>query len=194
MHPARLLPLVVLLSLGCARPLVVSPPPQATREQRAAAVVTALHAFGRPGDWLVRRGYHGTDHAISMLTNAPFSHAAVLDLERNQVIEADGHGGVHITSLEAFALASHRVWLLRPVWSTPERGLEATITARDLVGRKYDFSGLAGLNHSDRYYCSELCIHVYRPWIPKGAHVPPVIPPGTMHDWATVLWDSGPDR
>lgn len=181
-----------LLALGCARPLVVKPPTSATREQRTAATLEALRAFGQPGDWLVRRGYHGTDHAIAALTNAPFSHAAVLDPERNQVIEADGAGGVHVTPLEAFAHASHRMWLLRPTWWTPERGAEAVAQARALVGHKYDFPGLAGLNAPDRYYCSELCLQVYRAWMPKGTRRPPVIPPGTMHDWATVLWDSGP--
>lgn len=188
----RLLSLFALLGIGCARPVVISPPPQATREQRAVTVVTALRAFGQPGDWIVRRGYHGTDHAISLLTNAPFSHAAVLDLERTQIIEADGQGGVHVTSLEAFAQASHRLWLLRPAWSTPERATQAVILARTLVGRKYDFIGLTGLNDPNRYYCTELCMQVYRPWIPKGTYLPPVIPPGTLHDWATVLWDSGP--
>lgn len=193
MRTLALLALFALLALGCARPLVVKPPPQATQEQRAATVVTALKTFGRSGDWLVRRGYHGTEHAISLLTNAPFSHAAVLDLEHDQVIEADGQGGVHLSSLEEFARASHRLWLLRPVWWTPERGAEAVLKARGWVGRKYDYTGLAGLNDPHRLYCSELCVQAYRPWIPKGAHLPPVIPPGTMHDWATVLWDSGPE-
>lgn len=189
----RLLPVAFLVLLAaCSRPMAVHPPPQATREERAAATVDALHALGRSGDWVVRRGYHGTDHAIAALTNAPFSHAALLDLDQDQVIEADGQGGVHLTPLKDFALASHRVWLLRPAWSTPERGLKAVVAARLWVGRKYDFTGLTGLNNPNRLYCSELCIQAYRPWIPKRTPIPPVIPPGTLHDWATVLWDSGP--
>lgn len=184
--------LLPLIALGCARPLVVRPPEETQRQAPSGAMVEALRRLGRPGDWLVRRGYHGTDDAISALTHSPFSHAAILDLERDQVVEADGRGGVHTTPLADFARASHRVWLLRPRWSSPERGAEAVRSARSLVGRTYDFTGLAGLNARDRYYCSELCVAVYRPWIPRGTRIPPVIPPGHMHDWATVCWDSGP--
>jgi len=188
----RLLCLSLLLGLACSRPLVAPKLPEELRAQRSEALVTALHQSGRPGDWIVRRGEHKTDNAIALLTNSPFSHAALLDAERDQVIEADGKGGVHITPLTEFARASQRVWLLRPFWYTAENGQTAIQKARELVGRKYDYPGLVGLDVKDSYYCSELCVDVYRPVIPKGTLIPPVIPPGIMHDWATVLWDSGP--
>ncbi|MCE1228563.1 MAG: hypothetical protein LWX11_03615 [Firmicutes bacterium] len=173
------------------RPLVVRPAPEATQTQRSDLMVQALKTTGKPGDWLVRRGYHGTDHAISLVTGAAFSHAALLDVERGQVVEADGAGGVHVTPLETFAQASHRLWIVRPAWWTPERGAEAVAQARALVGRKYDFTGLSGLNDPNRYYCTELCLHVYREALPKGFHRPAVIAPGILYEWGTVLWDSG---
>lgn len=180
--------LLGLVLLACTRPLSVAPAPEPT----VNAILAALQTHGQPGDWIVRRGLHRTDDAVALLTQDPFSHAALLDAERSQVIEADGRGGVHTTSIQEFARASQRVWILRPRWSNAERGPSAVAEARTWVGRKYDFTGLSGLDHPDRLYCSELCVQAYRPWIPPGTRIPPVIAPGRMHDWATVVWDSGP--
>ena len=71
--------LAVLLLGACSRPILVAPPPD--REARETRMLEALRRHGQPGDWLVIRGYHATDHLVSALTNAPFSHAAVLDPE-----------------------------------------------------------------------------------------------------------------
>lgn len=182
----------LVLGIGCSRPIRAPRPTVEEQAARTERIVNALRKEGQAGYWLVRRGYHKTDSAISLVTNSPFSHAALLDLERDQVIEADGKGGVHVTPIPVFAAACQRMWMLEPAWFTPENGREAILKARELVGSKYDYPGLTGLNVADRYYCSELCMVVYKPSIPKGTQIPPVIPPGLMHDWATVLWDSGP--
>jgi hypothetical protein len=182
--------LLMTVLVGCTTPVVVHPPQdRKARESLALAEVTRL---GQPGDWLVIRGYHATDHLVSAVTNAPFSHVAVLDPERGQVIEAEGRG-LHTTPLVDFVTKAHRLMLLRPQWATtPERQRAAVDRARALVGRPYDFTGLVGLNVPDRYYCSELAVAIYAPYASRKERLPLVIPPADMHYWGAVLWDGGP--
>lgn len=185
------LPLFLLaLVLGCNHPLTVAPPKdRAVREARA---LEAVRRLGQPGDWLVIRGYHATDNFVALATNAPFSHVAVLDLEKDQVIEAEGKG-LHTTPLPEFMKKAHRLILMRSQWATSsERQKAAVEKARSYVGRGYDFTGLVGLNVSERFYCSELAVAVYAPHASRKDHLPPVLPPSDMHYWATILWDSGP--
>lgn len=182
--------LLLPLMLACSRPVVVHPPSH--RGAREATVLAALRAQGQPGDWLVIRGYHATDNLVSALTNAPFSHAAVLDPAKDQVIEAEGVG-LHSTRTVAFVQKAQRLMLVRPQWATsPARQQAAVEKARSLVGRPYDFTGLVGLNLPNRYYCSELAVAVYAPHVSRTRdHLPPVVPPDQLHYWGTVIWDSG---
>lgn len=186
MRPLLLLP---ILLLACSRPVVVHPPRD--REEREARMLEAVRRVGQPGDWLVVRGYHPTDNLVSALTNAPFSHAAVLDPERDQVIEAEGIG-LHTTPLADFVKKAQRLMVVRSQWAVdPAVQAQAVEKARSLVGRKYDYTGLAGVNNPERYYCSELAVAVFRPHHKRSDHLPPVIPPDQLHYWGTVLWDSG---
>ena len=182
--------LLICFAWGCATPLVVHPP--GDRQEREALALREVVRLGQPGDWLVMRGYHATDNLVSAATDEPFSHVAVLDPERGQVIEAEGKG-LHTAPLADFLHRAHRVILMRPMWATtPERQRVAVEKARSLMGRPYDFTGLVGLNVADRYYCSELAVAVYAPHASRKDRLPLVIPPGDMHHWATILWDSGP--
>jgi len=181
---------VLLLAPACSRPVLVAPPPAATRDARDETCLEQLRRLGRDGDWLVIRGYHATDNLVSLLTNTPFSHAAVLDLANQQVLEADGTG-IHATPLPAFVAKAHRLLLVRPKWSRDGRNLQAVARARELVGRPYDYVGLVGLNAPDRYYCSELAVAIYRPWVRRDDRVPPIIPPNELYYWGTVLFDTG---
>jgi uncharacterized protein YycO len=182
--------LPVLLLLGCATPVVVHAP--ANRQEREAQALREISRLGQPGDWLVMRGYHVTDNLVSALTDASFSHVAVLDPERGQVIEAEGKG-LHTAPLADFMHRAHLVILMRPMWATTaERQQAAVDRARSLVGRPYDFLGLVGLKVPDSYYCSELAVAAYAPHPSRKDRLPLVIPPGDMHHWATILWDSGP--
>lgn len=182
--------LLCSLFLACSRSVVVHP--SSHRETREAAMLNALRSKGLPGDWLVIRGYHATDNLVSALTNSPFSHAAVLDPERDQVIEAEGVG-LHTTPTADFVKKAQRLMLVRAQWATiPERQGAAVAKARSLVGRPYDFMGLVGLNVPNRYYCSELAVAVYAPHVSRlRDHIPPVVPPDQLHYWGTVIWDSG---
>lgn len=190
LRPTAILPALLLLA-GCSRPVVVHLPPD--QPARAARMLEAVKRYGQPGDWLVIRGTHGTDDFVSAVTNAPFSHAAVLDLERGQVIEAEGKG-LLASSLEDFTGRAQRLLLIRPEWADqPGARAEAVAKARSLVGAKYDFTGLVGINNPDRYYCSELAVAVYGKRVDrKRDHIPPVIPPEQLFYWGEVVWDSGP--
>jgi hypothetical protein len=187
----RRLPIALtLLAPGCTAPIVVHPP--VDRPAREALALREVTRLGQPGDWLVMRGYHATDNLVSALTAAPFSHVAVLDPELAQVIEAEGKG-LHTAPVADFLHRAHRVILMRPMWATTlERQRTAVAKARSLVGRPYDFTGLVGINLPDRYYCSELAVAVYAPYASRKDRLPLVIPPGEMHYWATIVWDSGP--
>ena len=187
---AAALPALLFLA-ACSRPVVVKLP--SDQAARAGAMLDAVERYGQPGDWLVVRGVHATDDFVSAVTDAPFSHAAVLDPERGQAIEAEGKG-LHTTPLAAFMAKCQRVMLVRPMWAVDaEAQRQAVARARGLVGAKYDFTGLVGLNVPGRYYCSELAVAAYGDRVDRRRdHIPPVIPPDQLPYWGTVVWDSGP--
>lgn len=181
---------VVLHLWGCATPAVVSPPPMEIKAARQAEILETLNRLGRNGDWLVIRGYHATDNAVSVLTNTPWSHAAVLDKGNHQVIEAESQG-VHLSPLSEFVAKSHRLLLIRPNWATEKSTFQALAAARALVGRGYDFLGLTGVDVPDRYYCSELAVAVYKAYIPASERIPRPVTPAQLHYWGRILYDSG---
>jgi permuted papain-like amidase YaeF/Yiix C92 family enzyme len=183
--------LAIALLSGCATRVVEVPPDTAAKSARDAVTLSAIEALGRSGDWLVIRGYHATDNLVASLTNKPFSHAAVLDLERDQVIEAEAHG-VHTSTLSAFVAKSHRLLLIRPAWADAHGAEAAVRKARSLVGRQYDFLGLIGFNIPDRYYCSELVLEVYRPFMRPDDFVPRPVEPGQLYHYGRILFDNGP--
>ena len=155
-----------------------------------AHVLDELRRLGRNGDWLVIRGYHATDNMVSVATNSPWSHAAVLDKDHDQVVEAEGKG-VHATPLPEFVAKSHRLLLVRSNWATEKSSTQAVHNARKWVGKAYDFLGLAGLDIPDRYYCSELAVAVYRESVPSGTYIPRPVTPAQLHYWGRILYDSG---
>lgn len=185
--------LVGLASLlgACATRIVEVPPEAEAKAARDAITLTEVKALGRAGDWLVIRGYHATDNLVASMTNKPFSHAAVLDTERDQAIEAEAQG-VHTSTLAEFVAKSHRLLLVRPVWASTASAPAAVAKARSLVGRQYDFLGLIGLNVPDSYYCSELALEVYRPYIRASDVIPRPIEPGQLYHYGRILFDSGP--
>lgn len=176
---------------GCATAPIVQSPHADARAARDREAVRQVRALGRDGDWLVIRGYHLSDHFVASVTNAPFSHAAVLDLARDEVIEAEAKG-VHVTPLADFVAKSHRLMLVRPMWGDTAGASAALAKARGWVGREYDFLGLIGVNVPERFYCTELTLEAYRHLIPPGERIPRPIEPAKLHYWGRVLYDTGP--
>ena len=115
----------------------------------------ALDRLGQSGMWLVTRGYHKGDDLIAVASNAPLSHASILDKENQAVVEAIGEGVV-VTDLGKFLEETHRLVLVQPERWTPKEGLEALARARSQVGQGYDFLGIVGIPQEERWYCSEL--------------------------------------
>ena len=179
---------LISASTGCAVRSNVSPS-RTLDTVTAAEVRTVL----QHGDWLVTRGVHGTDDFVSTVTNSPLSHAGVYDAILDEVIEAEA-SGVHATSLADFVGKSHRVLVLRPLWAAGYTRPVAVLRARSRIGSAYNFTGLAGLNTPGSYYCTQLCVDAYRPFILKKPDnpMPKVLRPGQMYHWGRIMYDSGP--
>jgi hypothetical protein len=177
--------LAALLLSGCAvKPVFHETQPVETNLGPVRAVI-------ENGDWVVIRGVTGPDNFIGTVTNMPFSHASIYDLERDEVIEANSHG-VHRTPLAEYLGTASRVCILKPVWATKETRPLAVERARSRVGRPYDYLGLVGLSLDDSYYCSELAIDAWKPFMGKADvnPIPLVISPGRLHHWGKVVYDS----
>ena len=145
------------------------------------------------GDWLLTRGIHTADNFIATVTNTDLSHASLYDAENHEVLESVANGVVTI-SLQDLLEKSVRVMVLRPMWASPEVSAKAVLHARTLIGRGYNFTGLVGINMPGRYYCTQLVIAAYQPFIEDepANRFPLVIKPGQMFHWATIVYDSGP--
>ena len=172
-----------------AVPTVVVPPPEPLRTEQTELWLSKVREVARPGDWLVMRGYHEADHLVASATNQPFSHVAVLDPARDQVVEAIG-SGVQTLGLRERLHTSHHVMVMRPRWWRADRAEAAIGRARAQVGGSYDFLGTVGLGASERFYCSELAVHIYRPYFEGDEGLTGVLEPGHMYLWGAILYDS----
>jgi hypothetical protein len=177
------------LSTGNAPPL-----PQEGESTRAetAAWLERVRTHGQDGDWIAIRGYHAADHLVAGATLKPLSHAAILDLSNNEVIEAVSPK-VRVVSLESFIEHTHRFELIRPQDGSSRSGEEAVRRAREKVGTPYDFLGTIGLPSEKRAYCSELCawawgIEVDRKGPKKVLH------PADMSRYGEVVLEEGPRK
>ena len=144
---------------------------------------------GGNGMWLVTRGYHSGDDVVAITTASALSHAAILDLDKRQVIEAVGKGVV-ATKLEKFLTESHRVVLIQPFGFDRGKGLATVARARSKIGEGYDFLGIVGLPSDKRWYCSELAV-----WA-SGTEVDKIGPQNVLHPKSMlklgkVLFDTG---
>jgi hypothetical protein len=48
-----------------------------------------------------------------------------------------------------------------------------------------------GLSIPNEYYCSELAVEIYRPWVREGDIIPRPVAPGQLHYWGKVVYDTG---
>ena len=181
--------LFIVMSGGCAVRATVDP----TDVVGEDALKSGLRAALRHGDWLVVRGVGAADNMFATITNMPLSHAAIYDAERDEVIESDAEG-VHTTSLDEFLARSHRVIVMQPMWATPGNRPAAVRQARSLIGKGYNFTGIVGLNSPDRYYCTQVAINAYMPFMTQKPQnpIPHIIKPGQMYHWGRIIYDSGP--
>ncbi len=112
-------------------------------------------------------------------------------MDRDEVVEAIG-AGVQILSLKERLHESHHVMVMRPRWWQEDRAATAIKEARARVGGSYDFLGTVGVGASERFYCSELALHIYRPFFTGDERFPGVLEPGHMYLWGAIVFDSRP--
>lgn len=180
---------MALLLSGClARPWV-RPAAGEDRALQSQAIEQAVLATASTGDWLVIRGYHATDTLVANATGIPLSHVGIYNGDLRMVIGAEGDG-VQRESLTHFIARADRVLVVRPRWRSDGNASQAWAAAEALVGRDYDFLGTVGFNQPNRYYCSELALHIYRPWWRGTERFPKVIKPGELYLFGTILYDS----
>jgi hypothetical protein len=147
---------------------------------------------GDHGGWLVVRGTHVGDNAVGAVTLGQLTHAAVLDKEKEEVIEAVAKG-VQVTPLRALLASAHRLEVVRPPGWTAEEGKKAVARARSRVGQKYDWLGLVGAENDGRYYCTELAVDAYR-GRERGWKLHRIIFPADVPKLGNVMFDSGPRK
>jgi hypothetical protein len=157
-------------------------------EAETQSWIRIIKARAGPGMWLVTRGYHQGDDLVAVITNAPFSHASIIDPEKGTVIEAIAKGVIE-TPLQKFLSETHRVVIVKPKGWTEEGGKVALQKSRKQLGKGYDFLGTIGAPSKKRWYCSELAV-----WS-NGQEVNKKGPKNIYHPRAlikmgTVLFDS----
>jgi hypothetical protein len=187
----RLLPaLFAAVLVSCAVHTKECPPDAVSRACLNESALQAILKQGADGDWLVVRQYHKTDNFIATVRNSPLSHAAVLDLKNRRVIQANSEG-THVTALTDFIAGCHRILLIRPKWSSPANRKAALAEAEALIGRKYDYLGLLGIDIPRRFYCSELALHIYRQYQKPSDLIPHPAAPDQLYFYGRILYDSG---
>ena len=159
-------------------------------EAEVASWLASVRELGASGMWLVTRGYHPGDDLVATATDAEYSHASLLDLERGEVIEAIS-GGVSTRPLADFLAETHRLMLIRPRGFVPDAGVAAVARARTMIGQGYDFTGIVGVPDPDRFDCSELAAWAWE--LPTGRLGPQhVLHPTQLVGFGDVLYQPGP--
>ncbi len=183
--------LCVIIICGCLARTIVKKPSVEAHQKQTNMIYQRIDSLAKSGDWLVTRGYHTSDNIVANATGVPISHAAVFDKENMLVIEAD-NAGIHKTPILDFIDKSYRVLIIRPRWQNESNALLALANAHSLVGKDYDFSGIIGINLNEKYYCSELAVHIYKEWHRPKEKLPKVIKPGELYLFGRILYDSLP--
>ena len=178
---------VVFFTVYRGRPEATPVGLEASRVTDAWMEAVAEHA--EPGYWLVVRGTHIGDQVVAAASAATLTHAALVDTERSEVIEAVGKGVLR-TPLRELVAQSHRLLIIRPEGYEESAGRAAIERARSRVGHAYDWLGTVGMQSDRRFYCTELAVWAWRMRehrsLPNG-----VIHPEHMERYGEVVFDSG---
>ncbi len=171
---------------GCS--IFIRKPKGGTNTAQNAEYHNGILTHGKQGYWLLIRGYHSTDHLVAGATLSEYSHAAILDLSTNEIIESTSEG-VHPLSLEEFISKSHKITIIKPYGYSASRADSAVRIARNYIGKPYDFLGTVGLNSKEKYYCSELAVHCY-PNLIDSLKIPTVIEPRDLLKMGESVYSS----
>ena len=181
---------LALLGNGCVGLQGVLPKRGTAYEAEVQSWKNAVKERGGNGMWIVVRSYTNAGDLFAITTNSRFSHACVLDANGSTIIESVFKGVVE-SPLDQLIDHAHRVVLVEPPGWTPETGNAALARAKLLAGKKFDFGGLFGLPHTQRWYCSEVALHA---WELRTDRIGPwnVTHPAWFTRRGRILFDSGP--
>ena len=181
---------LALLGNGCVGLQGVVPKRGPAYEAEVQSWKNAVKERGGNGMWIVVRSYTNAGDLFAITTNSRFSHACVLDANGSTIIESVFKGVVE-SPLDQLIDHAHRIVLVEPPGWTPETGKAALARAKLLAGKKFDFGGLFGLPHTQRWYCSEVALHA---WELRTDRIGPwnVTHPAWFTRRGRILFDSGP--
>jgi len=195
-HEMTRFAIVTVLALGaCSRPsMVVHRPADPGTDHAVTAMWTSeIGQVARDGDWILTRSYYLVGDAIS--TAAPgesLSHASIYDAERHSVIEAVSEG-VREIPLEQLVDRNHYVIVVRPSDMTAQDQHEAVLRARTKLGAEFDVTGMFGIDHEDKYYCSELVYWASQTAARSGTRERVVTPSDLMKYGEVIYWSGKRD-
>jgi protein tyrosine phosphatase (PTP) superfamily phosphohydrolase (DUF442 family) len=189
--PAVAVALAIACSVApfaCHQGRLASPPVGLAASRVTDEWVAAVREQARHGYWIAIRGTHPGDQLVAVATASELTHVVVYDADREEVIEAVGHGVGRIPLRELLAQA-RRVQIIRPPDWTDAAGRQAVERASLREGLGYDFLGTVGLPQAGRYYCTELALEAWcgreRQWAEGVLH------PEQMQTLGEVVFDSG---
>jgi uncharacterized protein YycO len=192
MRKSSAIVLLLTLSLlttafGCAGSIVHTKP----KSEEVNTAMTELWArdirrVAKSGDWILTRSYSKTGDAIVGITaGESFSHAVVYDAERGTIIEAI-KPVVREVPLESLLARNRYAVVVRPVGITEIERAQTISRARSAIGAGFDYSGMLGVDDSERFYCSELAA-----WASQIPDQPLIVTPADLFDRAEVIYISG---
>lgn len=183
---------VLLLAGACSHPSVMVKRPEDKQVDQAVTAMWTddIGKVARDGDWILTRSYYVVGDAISTLApGEALSHASIYDAKTGTVIEAVSEG-IREIPLSQLVARNHYVIVVRPSNMTAADQSEALARARSKLGGKFDVTGMFGIDHEDRYYCSELVYWASQTAARSGAHER-IITPADLMKYGEVIYWSG---
>jgi uncharacterized protein YycO len=181
---------IILFCVSCKYPIVKKTTSKEAHEEEKQFKKEII-ALGQDGYFLVARGYKFNDHIVTTATISDYSHAVILDVSNDKIIEATGDG-VHPLSLDSFIHKSHKITMVKPYGYNPTRAKDALTCCEAKYGKPYDYTGTVGIDRTDKYYCSELVVECYQHLV-DSLKIPRIITPKHMLEYGETIYIS-PDR
>ncbi len=180
----------LLFLFSCSNTIVKKPKSEVALKEEQLFKKDII-ALGKDGYFLVARGYKFNDHLVSTATLSDYSHAVILDITNDNIIEATA-SGVHPLALDSFIHKSFKITLVKPVGYTPLRAINALQCCADKFGKPYDFTGTVGIDRTEKYYCSELVVECYQHLV-DSLQLPHIITPEKVLEYGKTIYIT-PDR
>jgi uncharacterized protein YycO len=187
--------LLLLLAAGCSRPSAMVKRPVDTRlDAKVTAMWTDdIARVARDGDWILSRAYFLTSDAITIGTRGEdLSHASIYDAEHGTIVEAVS-SGIREIPLSELVARNHYIVVVRPANMTAADQRDALGRARGKLGGTFDVTGMFGIDHEDKFYCSELVYWASQTEARSGTRETVVTPSDLMKYGEVIYWSGKRD-